>query len=93
MFYKPGKTYFSFSSDEYYQMYMLKNSMDPLLLIELFVSLLFERRIILRSTSLGTLTDVCSAIESLLYPFKVSVKGLAHEIRYKQYNIYYDSKN
>ena len=46
--------------------------MDPLLLIELFVSLLFERRIILRSSSLGTLTDVCSAIESLLYPFKVT---------------------
>jgi len=60
----------SISSDEYYQMYMLKKSMDPLLLIELFVSLLFERRIILRSSSLGTLTDVCSAIESLLYPFK-----------------------
>lgn len=52
---------------------------------ELFVSLLFERRIILRSTSLGTLTDVCSAIESLLYPFKVSLlTARRHLLRQKE---------
>jgi len=60
----------SISSDEYYHMYMLRQSMSPGLLIDVFVSLLFERRIILRSNSLGTLTDVCSALESLLFPFK-----------------------
>ena len=52
---------------------MLRQSMEPDLLIEVFVSLLFERRIILRSNSLGTLTDVCSALESLLFPFKVTL--------------------
>ena len=58
----------------------LKTYKSPGLLIDVFVSLLFERRIILRSNSLGTLTDVCSALESLLFPFKVCPRKITKNI-------------
>lgn len=49
---------------------VLRSSLTPKLLIEIWVALLFERRVIFKSTSLSTLTDTTSALEELLYPFK-----------------------
>jgi hypothetical protein len=50
---------------------VLRSSLTPKLLIDIWVALLLERRVIFKSTSLSTLTDTVSALEELLYPFKV----------------------
>lgn len=51
-------------------MMMIVSSMNPKLLIDVWISLLLERRIILTSTSLASLTDTAAALEELLLPFK-----------------------
>ena len=50
---------------------ILRSTLTPKLLTEIWTALLWERRVILKSKSLATLTDVTAALEELLYPFKV----------------------
>ena len=52
-------------------MMILRSTLTPKLLTEIWTALLWERRVILKSKSLATLTDVTAALEELLYPFKV----------------------
>lgn len=51
-------------------MMILRSALTARLLTEVWCALLWERRVILKSKSLATLTDVTAAIEELLYPFK-----------------------
>ena len=54
-------------------MMILRSTLTPKLLVEVWLSLLWERQVILKSKSLATLTDITAAIEELLYPFKVKI--------------------